>query len=177
MRIFLPMRRAPVRGHPGRMLQLSGERRPDPDPRHGYPQPPMGAGHLSVEYDPRPAAVREARAEVRRQLEQWGLADQADLVDTAELLVSELATNALLHSASRFRLTLSAAHGVLRCEVEDAGRRTPQVLEAGASESGRGMFLVDALARRWGCHQDGPRKTVWFELGTCGSGDCGRRQP
>nr|WP_078948202.1 ATP-binding protein [Streptomyces griseus] len=160
------------------MLRLSGGRLPDPDPQYGaYPQPPMGAGHLSVEYAPRPTAVREARAEVRKQLEGWGLAEQEDLVDTAELLVSELATNALLHSASRFRLTLTAAHGVLRCEVADTGRRAPQVLQAGGAESGRGMFLVDALARRWGCHQDGPGKTVWFELGTCGADGCGRRQP
>ncbi|MFF4251459.1 ATP-binding protein [Streptomyces sp. NPDC001663] len=159
------------------MLDLSGTPRPDRDPQFAaYPQPPLRAGHLSVEYDPRPTAVGEARAEVRRQLEGWGLADRGDLVDVAELLVSELATNALLHSASRFRLTLSASHGVLRCEVYDAGRRTPQVLEAGASESGRGMFLVNALAGRWGCHQDGQGKTVWFELETCGADGCGRRR-
>ncbi|MFI7299781.1 ATP-binding protein [Streptomyces sp. NPDC050121] len=165
------------------MLRLSGRSGPvpDPAPQYGaYPQPPIGAGHWSVEYDPRPSAVREARAQVRRQLEGWGPADREELVDTAELLVSELATNALLHSASRFRLTLSAAHGVLRCEVADSPslstplepggppcRRTPQVLHAGGTESGRGMFLVNALARRWGCCQDGPGKTVWFELGTC----------
>ncbi|MEU6255575.1 ATP-binding protein [Streptomyces sp. NPDC047043] len=157
------------------MLDLSGTPRPDRDPHYAaYPQPPLRAGDLSVEYDPRPTAVREARAEVRRQLEAWGLADRDELVDVAELLVSELATNALLHSASRFRLTLSASHGVLRCEVYDTGRRTPQVLDAGASESGRGMFLVNTLARRWGCHQDGRGKTVWFELGTCESDGCGR---
>ncbi|MEU0413989.1 ATP-binding protein [Streptomyces griseorubiginosus] len=132
---------------------------------------------MSVEYDPRPSAVREARAEVRKQLEGWGLAEAAEVVDTAELLVSELATNALLHSASRFTLTLSAAHGVLRCEVADTGRRTPRVLDAGTSESGRGMFLVEALALRWGCLQDGPGKTVWFELGTCGGRGCGGRAP
>ncbi|WP_371662301.1 ATP-binding protein [Streptomyces sp. NBC_00280] len=170
------------------MLQLSGGsggHGPDPVPRYGsYLQPPLGAGHLSVEYDPRPTAAREARAEIRRRLEEWGLAGREDptdrdedLVDVAELLVSELVTNAVLHAASRFRLTLSAAHGVLRCEVTDTGRSTPQVRQAGAEESGRGMFLVDALARRWGCHQDGPGKTVWFELGTCGSDGCGRRQP
>ncbi|MEU6145931.1 ATP-binding protein [Streptomyces sp. NPDC047081] len=170
------------------MLQLSGSPHPDPDPQHaGYPEPPLGAGYLSVEYDPRPTAAREARVEVRRQLERWGLAERdaagagdgagGDLVDVTELLVSELVTNALLHSRSRFRLTLSAAHGVLRCEVTDSGRRIPRVVEAGTSESGRGMFLVDALALRWGCHQDGPGKTVWFELGTCGLDGCGRRQP
>jgi anti-sigma regulatory factor (Ser/Thr protein kinase) len=136
----------------------------------------LGAGHLSVEYTPRPAAVREARATVRRQLERWGLADQEDLADNAELLVSELATNALLHSASGFRLTLSASHGVLRCEVADVGRRIPRVLRAGTADSGREMFLVEALARRWGCRQEGPGRTVWFELGTCGSDDCGRRE-
>ncbi|MFF7170134.1 ATP-binding protein [Streptomyces pseudovenezuelae] len=126
---------------------------------------------MSVEYDPCPSAVREARAEVRRQLRGWGLAGRGDLVDTAELLVSELATNALLHSASRFTLTLSAAPGVLRCEVADFGHLTPQVLDAGFAERGRGMFLVEALALRWGWHQDGTcdgsGKTVWFELGTC----------
>ncbi|MDT7840952.1 ATP-binding protein [Streptomyces justiciae] len=133
-----------------------------------YPQPPLGAGHLSVEYAPRPASVREARAEVRRRLEAWGLADVDDLVDTAELLVSELATNVVRHSASSpYRLTVFAAHGVLRCEVT-AGALTEQ--------TGRGMFLVAALARRWGCYQDGTGKTVWFELGTCGADGCGRRQ-
>ncbi|MER6955606.1 MULTISPECIES: ATP-binding protein [unclassified Streptomyces] len=161
------------------MLRLSGGSNPLPDPRPqyaAYPQPPIGAGHSSVEYEPRPSAVREARAQVRRQLEGWGLADRAELVDTAELLVSELATNALLHCASSFRLTLNAAHGVLRCEVTDSGRRFPQVLQAGGAESGRGMFLVNALARRWSCHQDGAGKTVWFELGTCGGDGCERRE-
>ncbi|MEV5430063.1 ATP-binding protein [Streptomyces sp. NPDC052701] len=160
------------------MLQLSGGHLPDPEARYGpFPQPPLGAGHLSVEYDPRPCAAREARAEVRRHLERWGLAEREEVADVAELLVGELAANAVLHAASRFRLTLFAAHGVLRCEVTDADRRVPRVLRAGHAENGRGMFLVDALAQRWGCHPDGPGKTVWFELGTCGSDGCGRRQP
>lgn len=163
------------------MLQLSGGHLPEPGPRFGtLAQLPPGAGHLSVEYDPHPSAAAAARAEVRRQLEGWGLADQSD---TVELLVSELVTNALLHASTRLRLTVTAAHGVLRGEVSDASRRTPRVIGADSaetwrnSESGRGMFLVEALARRWGCHRDGPGKTVWFELGTCGADGCGRRQP
>jgi anti-sigma regulatory factor (Ser/Thr protein kinase) len=160
------------------MLQLSGRHLPDPDTRYGpFPQPPLGAGCLRVEYAPRPTAVREARAEVRRQLEGWGIAERGEVADVAELLVGELATNALVHAGSHFRLTLFAAHGVLRCEVADGERCVPRVLDAGAGESGRGMFLVDALAQRWGCHRDGPGKTVWFELGTCGVDGCGRRQP
>jgi anti-sigma regulatory factor (Ser/Thr protein kinase) len=141
-----------------------------------YPQPPLGAGCSSTDYAPRPTSVREARAEVRGQLERWGLTDgDGDLADVAELLVSELATNALRHSAGRFRLTLCAAHGVLRCEGSDGGRREPRVLDTDTAESRRGMFLVEALALRWGCHQEGPGKTVWFELGTCGADRCGRR--
>ncbi|MFJ5729541.1 ATP-binding protein [Streptomyces paradoxus] len=159
------------------MLQLSGRHLPDPDARYGpYPQPPLGAGHLRVEYAPRPSAVREARAEVRRQLEGWGLAERGEVADVAELLVGELATNALVHAGSRFRLTLFAAHGVLRCEVAD-GERRGHGSWTRAGESGRGMFLVDALAQCWGCHRDGPGKTMWFELGTCGADGCGRRRP
>ncbi|MFI1706332.1 ATP-binding protein [Streptomyces griseoruber] len=154
------------------MLRLSGGGpRPEPAPRYGaHPQPPMGAGHWSAEYEPRPAVVREARAQVRRQLEGWGLAERGDLVDTAELLVSELATHALLRSGSRFRLTLTAAHGVLRCEVADRGWCGPEEEkeeEGCRAESGRGLFLVDAMARRWGCRREGAGRTSWFELGTC----------
>ncbi len=167
--VFLPACGETGTGAPGGMPQPAGGRLPDPGPQYAaYPQPPARAGHLSVEYDPRPTAAREARAVVRRQLEEWGLAEQDDVAYVCELLAGELAANALCHAATRFRLTLAASHGVLRCEVADEDRRPPRVLEAGLAEGGRGMYLVDALARRWGCHQDGPGKTVWFELGTCG---------
>ncbi|WP_435612652.1 ATP-binding protein [Streptomyces sp. bgisy159] len=176
------------------MLETSGARRPDPAPRYGASlQPPMRAGHVSVAYEPRPSAVREARAEVRTQLDRWGLGDRDDLVDTTELLVSELATNALLRprgtmgvagtpAATPFRLTLSAAHDVLRCEVADTGARGAEGMETGGVEGGRfaengrftegvpSLFLVRALARRWGYHRAGPGEVVWFELGTC---ECG----
>ena len=176
--VFLPVRGEAGTGTLVDMLQPSGSRLPDAGPPYAeYPQPPTRAGHLSVDYDPRPTAAGEARMAVRRQLEEWGLADQGEVAQVAELLVGELAANALCHAASRFRLTLWASHGVLRCEVADEDHRPPRLLDAGLSEGGRGMYLVDALARRWGCHQDGPGKTVWFELGTCGCDGCGRRQP
>lgn len=176
--VFLPLRGEPGTGTLEGMLQPFGGRLPDTGPQYAaYPQPPTRAGHLSVEYEPRPTAAGDARAAVRRQLEEWGLADQDDVAYVCELLAGELAANALCHAASRFRLTLSASHGLLRCEVTDEDRRPPRVLDAGLAEGGRGMYLVDALARRWGCHQDGPGKTVWFELGTCGCDGCGRGQP
>ncbi|WP_128379686.1 ATP-binding protein [Streptomyces cavernae] len=151
------------------MLRLSGGQSSDPDHTYGsFPQPPLGAGHRCVVYEPHPTVAAAARAEVRGRMEDWGLMDHSE---TAELLVSELVTNALLHARGRLRLTLTAAHGVLRCEVSDVVGSPPRLLrEVGADEEGgRGMFLVEALARRWGCEQDEPGKTVWFELGTCGS--------
>lgn len=108
-------------------------------------------------------------------MEGWGLGERGEVADVAELLVGELATNALVHAGGRFRLTLFAAHGVLRCEVADGERRVPRVLDAGTGENGRGTFLVDAPAQRWGCHRDGAGKTVWFELGTRGSDGSGVR--
>jgi anti-sigma regulatory factor (Ser/Thr protein kinase) len=148
------------------MLQLSGGRLPDPDPRYAsYPQPPLGAGHLSVEYAPRPAAVREARAAVRRQLEGWGLADQEDLVDTAELLVSELATNAVLHARTPMRVSVLLHDDRVRVEVRDDDPTLPEQRQPDPlSPGGRGIMLVELLARAWGINHNERGKTVWFEL-------------
>ncbi|MFJ4684432.1 ATP-binding protein [Streptomyces sp. NPDC088789] len=164
------------------MLQLYGNRRPAPHSAFGaFPQPPLRAGHLSATYAPRPSAVREARAAVRRHLEEWGLAEpdaSQDLTDTTALLVSEVATHALLHSTGdRITLSLMAAHGVLRCEIGEIGGLGDGTGCARPTPGDRGMFLVAALARRWGCEPDGPGGTVWFELGTCVCDGCDRRQP
>lgn len=117
-----------------------------------------------------PTAARRARQITRRQLLSWELNEPCD---TAELLVSELVTNALSHGRGPVRLCLAAWHGTLRCEVADQGgalpRRRPLSL---GGETGRGMHLVDVLADRWGVDLRGPGKTVWFELPTCTDARC-----
>ncbi|MFI6456639.1 ATP-binding protein [Streptosporangium amethystogenes] len=106
-----------------------------------------------------------ARHLVRAQLTDWGYDGESDI---AELLVSELFTNALLHGRGAPIITLSFREGTLRCEVEDENPAPLQVREeSDTGENGRGLLLVDILSRSWGTDRTRtgrPGKTVWFEL-------------
>ncbi|MGY4981282.1 ATP-binding SpoIIE family protein phosphatase [Streptomyces sp. 900105755] len=109
-----------------------------------------------------PAEVRRARAVVREQLHDWGL---ARLADPAELMVSELVTNAVRHSHSRpVQLRLIRGETLL-CEVDDDDHTLPTLLGVDtAAETGRGLRVVSTLAREWGTSRTAAGKTVWFEL-------------
>lgn len=109
-----------------------------------------------------PVEVGRARAVVREQLHDWGL---AKLAYTAELMVSELVTNAVRHSHSR-PVELRLVRGdTLLCEVDDDDHDLPTLLSAGpGDEYGRGMRVVSTLAREWGTSRTSGGKTVWFEL-------------
>ncbi len=111
---------------------------------------------------PDPAEVGRARAAVREQLHDWGL---AGLADAAELMVSELVTNAVRHSHSR-PVELRLVRGdTLLCEVDDDDHELPTLLSAGPTdEAGRGLRVVSTLAREWGTSRTKAGKTVWFEL-------------
>jgi anti-sigma regulatory factor (Ser/Thr protein kinase) len=110
----------------------------------------------------RPSSVPKARSLVRTQLARWGLAEQSDV---AELLVSELVTNALRHAWGKPILTLSAQNGTLRCEVADANPALPHMSHAHYDdEGGRGLYLVDRLSCSWGSNRAPEGKVVWFEL-------------
>ena len=89
-----------------------------------------------------------------------------DLVETAQLLVSELVSNVLLHTDSPARLRLEVEAGVLRVEVLDELPVPPVAgLLDPAAVSGRGLLLVASLATRWGVRPTGGEgKAVWFEL-------------
>ena len=84
----------------------------------------------------------------------------------AELLVSELVTNALRYGLQPMRLIARRAEHGLRIEVHDARPGEPPRLRRANPDSlnGRGMVLVDALANRWGWSEFGGSKQVWFEL-------------
>ncbi|WP_372352515.1 SpoIIE family protein phosphatase [Streptomyces sp. KL116D] len=114
------------------------------------------------ELAPDPSEVPRARELVREQLLEWGL---LSIERTAELIVSELVTNAVRHARGgpvRLRLVRS---GTLLCEVEDADHTLPSLLGAGPGvEFGRGLRVVAHLAREWGTSRTATGKTVWFEL-------------
>lgn len=90
-----------------------------------------------------------------------------EVIDTCVLLVSELATNAVLHARTPFTVTIER-DPELRVEVHDGDARLPHARDFGPeSASGRGLQLVEALARRSGTVSDaGGGKSVWFELAT-----------
>jgi anti-sigma regulatory factor (Ser/Thr protein kinase) len=110
------------------------------------------------------AAIAPLRARLRAALGEWGL---AHLADTAELLATELAGNALRHTAAGAVFTArQGGPGRLRVEVADASPGLPRP-RTGAAEletSGRGMLLVEALAAQWGVRLTGGGKVTWFEL-------------
>lgn len=110
---------------------------------------------------------REARRFLHRTLAGWGA---TDLLDDAQLLTSELVNNAVVHATSAVLVRLRFDDRCLRVEVTDTGEgalhRQPTSVE---DTSGRGLYLVDALAASWGTSADPEGKVVWFELEGGGS--------
>ena len=111
-----------------------------------------------------PASVPAGRRLVRSVLVEWGL---DGLVDTAELLVSELVTNGIKHAKSYVHITVHANH-VLRITVTDS---RPDLLPVPLDEmsdleadGGRGLALVATLSDDWGVHRDQQSKSIWFSL-------------
>jgi len=111
--------------------------------------------------EPQPTSVAKARELARDQLLDWGL---EQLVDTTELLVSELVTNALRHGYGDIRLRLLLDR-TLVCEVWDSALLQPRRRRArDTDEGGRGLQLVAMLSQSWGSRRTHGGKTVWFEL-------------
>ncbi|RKN40853.1 ATP-binding protein [Streptomyces hoynatensis] len=114
----------------------------------------------------RPESAAWARRVTRRQLQgRWLL--PAELTEDAVLLVSELVGNAVRHAgAHSFGLRLRRRRGWVRAEVRDPSRALPCRLPVREMDvvSGRGLFLVDTLADRWGVDLLPCGKTTWFEM-------------
>lgn len=108
-----------------------------------------------------PAAARRC---VREALACW---HDDPAVDRAELLVSEIATNALLHGdTDRPVVDITCSDGVVRVSVTDRTRRRPTrtVKEDPMTPGGYGVVLLDAMSTRWGVAPRLRGKAVWFEL-------------
>ncbi|WP_405657432.1 SpoIIE family protein phosphatase [Streptomyces sp. NBC_00079] len=124
---------------------------------NGIPTEDVAEWQLSRE----PAEVARARRLVRARLLDWGL---PDAVETAELLVSEVVTNAVRHATGESLGLRLVRTDALLCEVTDDEPTLPALLSAGVyEESGRGLRVVSRLAHEWGASATGHHKTVWFE--------------
>ncbi|MEU6304068.1 ATP-binding SpoIIE family protein phosphatase [Streptomyces chartreusis] len=122
----------------------------------------LGADRVATwELEADPAVVARARSDVSRKLTDWGL---EELAFVAELVVSELVTNAIRYGRPPIRLRLIHDRSLL-CEVSDAGSTTPHLRRARVfDEGGRGLLLVAQLAGQWGTRHARRGKTVWAEL-------------
>ncbi|MFF7471438.1 ATP-binding protein [Streptomyces sp. NPDC008092] len=113
-----------------------------------------------------PGSPAQARRLVRARLAGWSVG--ADTCDTAALVISELVTNAIVHTASsRVVCELHDHDDTVRIAVQDEGcapdepHPSPQRPE---EEHGRGLLLVEALCQAWGAQEHGPGLLVWAEL-------------
>lgn len=108
-----------------------------------------------------PAAVATTRARTRRQLAAWSL---DELAFTTELIVSELATNAVRYGTLPITLRLVKGGRTLTFEVSDSNPVSPHLRHAQTSdEGGRGLFICAELSQNWGVRFSDNSKTIWTE--------------
>lgn len=126
---------------------------------------------MQLKVEPNPAEVGRARSWARARLAGSGISPDEPLAEVLVLIVSELVTNAVVHTgcpAVLQMLFLRAAdsNGTVRVEVCDASDCPPAPRHAGRDDTGgRGLELVHELADRWGWQPEGAGKRIWCEVG------------
>jgi anti-sigma regulatory factor (Ser/Thr protein kinase) len=110
-----------------------------------------------------PDAVMHARRFTTRTLRAW---DLTDLTDVAQLVISELVTNALVHTHGAVRLDLTLTGDRLRMAVSDSSPRAPArpVVVDWEATGGRGLLLIEAMSGAWGSVPVSGGKQVWSEI-------------
>lgn len=107
------------------------------------------------------ASASRARSWLAAELADWS----AGCVATAELLVSELVTNAVLHASGRIEVSADRDGARVTVDVVDRWPSRPVRKAYGPdAATGRGLFLLEQLAEAWGVREQGDRKAVWFRL-------------
>ena len=124
-------------------------------------------GHIAIinlhrHLDGSPTSPRNARVMVRDALASCR---EIDVRDTAELLTSELVTNALLHAGTDVTVHVEDHGSAVRIGVEDGSDDEPTLGELDSIDlGGRGLPLVAAMAQSWGWEPLPHGKLVWFEV-------------
>lgn len=121
-------------------------------------------GPPSAEFEPIASSLAAVRAFVRESCP--GL-DDLDLLRLI-IVANELATNAVEHAQSGYRVELiTLPDGAVRIEVQDGEETPPRLADEPSTEDGRGLVIVDRSARRWGTDpRERGGKVVWAELET-----------
>lgn len=118
---------------------------------------------VSARFRPDPTAPGEARRFVTDTLRRSGHATA--LIDCAQLAVSELATNAVIHARTAFSVTVQSSHRGVRLSVRDTSPRRPVICDRASDPShGCGLRVVAELGTDWGVEATGRGKTVWAQL-------------
>ena len=126
-----------------------------------------GARTASIRLPAEPTAPRLARRFLAEELTAWGIGEE--VLEAAQLCLSEVVTNAVNHAHTVADVRLSLLEGVLTVLVRDRGG-SGEVVQPEPSEEdplavyGRGLMLVEALTDRWGSERDAGGTTVWFAL-------------
>jgi anti-sigma regulatory factor (Ser/Thr protein kinase) len=125
---------------------------------------PCAATHEEAQFEPSGVAPSQARRLVRRTV---GELVPEDVVDTAELLVSELVTNAVVHGSGIIVVVIDCADDQVSISVSDDEPAEPEIQpERPLALGGRGLRMIESLASAWGVRPrpDGPGKVVWVTL-------------
>jgi anti-sigma regulatory factor (Ser/Thr protein kinase) len=121
----------------------------------------------TYELPPQPSSARLARRLARGAM--CGCAEP--MVETAELLITELISNAVRHAGSPPVMRIDIDAGTVRIAVSDTSADAPGVRHTDPEdEGGRGLFLVESLASSWGWTRTTDGKSIWFTLDASAAG-------
>ncbi len=117
---------------------------------------------VDLELPPVATSAGEARRILRDALSG---AESDDSVDAAQVAVSEIVTNALVHAGTPMRLRVLLQASGLRVELSDGSPHLPHRRDySSIAATGRGLHMVAQMVDRWGAYLDGRGKVVWFEI-------------
>lgn len=111
---------------------------------------------------PRATSAGEARRFLRDALLPR---EPSEALDAAQVAISEIVTNALVHAGTAMRLRVLLARGGLRVELSDGSTQLPHRRDySSQAATGRGLLMVEEMVDRWGAYPVGDGKVVWFEI-------------
>lgn len=129
---------------------------------HAGEHQPLGRATTS-EFPAAAGSPGAARRFVDRTLERWGI--DGPVLEHVRLITSELATNAVVHAAGRFAVTVRATRDAVRIAVDDASLSEPVTRSRPpGAPAGRGMYVIAALAQEWGVEVTAHGKRVWADV-------------